>query len=240
MISLRDIARRCIGLTGSFSVLRDFYGYTSIPNPLSIVRQARLLRDGKHIVVHPKIIFNPVIFTVDEMMDAMRQLFGDNGIAVIIRKTERLNVPASRLDISLPLDPVSGKPTCNSKVPLSTDQTQLFGNINNVGNNEIVVYFVRNITGFDGCAINPPATSRHSATIDKDAQVWVVAHEVGHNLGLSHPDQASCDSPTSPPSSMTDRLMTCTWLGSITKPPPDLIKSEVDTMNSSSLSTRCK
>lgn len=220
MISLRDIARRCLGLTGNFSILRDFYGYTTIPNRLSIIRQARLLRDGEHIIVHPKIIVNPVNFTVDQMMDAMRLLFGDNGIAVIIRRSENLNLPALQ---------IINVGTCDFGDPLTQDQTDLFNNNNNVGNNEIVIYFVHDTPGFDGCAVHPP--NRPGAVVADDAEVWIVAHEIGHNLGLFHPDQGSMP--------MTDRLMTRVWLGNITNPPPDLIQTEINTMNNSQLTTRC-
>ena len=226
MISLRDIARKCVGLTGGFSVLKDFYGYTSIPNPLSLVRQARLLRDGEHVIVHPKILFRPVNFTVDQMMDAMRLVYGDHGIAVIVRAAENLNLPAlNRINVgTCPLPPAT--PT--------SDINALFNHRNNVGNNEIVIYFVQDVVGFDGCAHHP--VGKPGAMVDSIAQVWVVAHEIGHNLDLLHPDQAACNTGTP---AMTDRLMTCTWLGSVTNPPPDLIQSEVNTMIKSPLTTRC-
>ena len=198
-------------------------------NPLSLgTGRLRLLRDGEHIIVHPKIGSNPVNFTVDEMMDAMRVVFGDHGIAVIVRQTENLTLPPELQDVDVG--------TCQLR-SVTTEQTQLFNNRNNVGNNEIVIYFIHDTPGFDGCASHPP--NRPGAIRwQKDAQVWVIVHEIGHNLGLRHPDQASCGPPPHQPS-MTDRLMTCTWLGNVTNPPPDLIQSEVNTMVNSPLTTRC-
>lgn len=118
MISLRDIAGRCVGLTNSFSVLKDFYGYATTPNPLPLVRQARLLRDGKHIIVHPKIGSNPINFTVDQMMDAMRRVYGDHGIAVIVREAENLTLPPELQIVNVG--------TCQQE--LTTEQIQVFNN----------------------------------------------------------------------------------------------------------------
>jgi len=191
MISLRDIARKCVGLSGRFSVLKDFYGYTTVPNPLSILRQARLLRDGEHIIVHPKILVRPVNFTVDKQMDAMRWVYGDHGIAVIVKATENLNLPKLNV-VNVGTCPIMGSTT--------SDIDNLFMHRNNVGNNEIVIYFVHQTPGFDACASHP--VNKPGAVIADDAQVWVVAHEIGHNLGLLHPDQPSCDDP--PPSTIND------------------------------------
>ena len=148
MISLRDIAGRCVRLTGSFSILRDFYGYTTIPKSI-IFRTAtvRLLINGEHIIVHPKIGFYPVNFTVDEMMDAMRVVFGDYSITVIVRQTENLTLPPELQDVDVG--------TCQLG-SVTTEQTHVFNNRNNVGNNEIVIYFVHDTPGFDGCASYPP------------------------------------------------------------------------------------
>ena len=46
MASLRQVAQ-CIGITGTFSVLRDFFGYVSTPVPLSVLTQILRLKQ-KH------------------------------------------------------------------------------------------------------------------------------------------------------------------------------------------------
>jgi hypothetical protein len=45
MASIKQLAR-CIGLSGDISIVRDFYGYTSVPTEkqLSLLTQARLLK----------------------------------------------------------------------------------------------------------------------------------------------------------------------------------------------------
>jgi predicted Zn-dependent protease len=54
----------------------------------------------------------------------------------------------------------------------------------------------------------------------KTATQWTFAHELGHVLGLIHVPS-------------TDRLMTGGGTANITNPPPDLVSSEVTTMQAS-------
>ena len=226
MISLKDIARRCVGLTGSFSVLRDFYGIRNSPNSppiqLSLIQQTRLLRDGQHVSIHFKIVTNPTSFTLDRMIDAMRQVYGNFGIGVVVRTIENLNLAADFLNIDIVANCPTGQTT--------NEQNQLFNNRNNVGTNELVVYMVRATNPpFNGCASSP--TNRPGAIVVRTASLWTLAHEVGHVLGLPHVDDAS-------PSCMLDRLMTGCGTGLITNPPPDLIQTEVDTMNNNQFTIR--
>jgi hypothetical protein len=175
--------------------------------------------------MHLKIIDNPTSFTLDEMVSAMRQVYGNFGIGVVIRTTEDLNnvLPPATINNFLTIDVVNNCPTGN----ITNEQNDLFNNRNNVGNNEIVVYFVRSTApmAYNGCANHPEG--RPGAIVVRSASRWTLAHEVGHVLGLNHVDNM--------PNCLFDRLMTGCGTGGITNPPPDLIQSEVDTMNNSDL-----
>ena len=56
--------------------------------------------------------------------------------------------------------------------------------------------------------------------VAQGATQWTLGHEVGHVLGLFHVNN-------------NDRLMTGNGTANITNPPPDLIGTEVTTMNNS-------
>jgi hypothetical protein len=224
MISLRQIAQ-CIGLSANFSVIRDFYGYRSSPNQppiqLSLIQQTRLLRDGQHVTIHIKIVTNPTSFSLDRMINAIRQVYGNSGIGVIVRSIENLNLPSDFLDIDVG-NCIMGQTT--------NEQNQLFNNRNNVGANEVVVYFVRSTNPpFNGCAAFP--ANRPGAIVVRTASQWTLAHEIGHVLGLLHVDAS--------PNCLLDRLMTGCGTFNITNPPPDLVQSEVNTMNNSQLTVTC-
>ena len=109
----------------------------------------------------------------------------------------------------------------------TTDQTTLFGQRNNAGANDIVVYLCNSLIGgagnFVGCASHP-ASQPGCVIVEVDTARWLTAHEVGHVLGLFHV-------------SNTDRLMNpdIGW----TNLPPDLVPSEFTTMLDSSFSIPC-
>jgi len=236
MISLKDSAR-CLGLFGSFSILRDYFGYASIPNSLSLSRQLKLLRDGQHVVIHIKIIDNPTNFTIDEMVEAMRQVYGNSGIGVIFKSRENLNVLPDLLDIDVG--------PCNSGQTMTDEQNQLFGNKNNVGTDEIVIYFVRtvlqnNATTLNGCASHP--NGMPGVIISNFASRWTLGHETGHVLGLAHVE-SPCPRDQTPPTTvgcLLGRIMTCCGTGSIpTGTVPTFDSEEVQTILNSTLSKNC-
>ena len=155
---------------------------------------------------------------INNMIASIRQVYEPAGIRVELITTENLNLPAlNNLNVGAC---ILGTTTAA--------QDQLFANRNFAGANDVVVYFIGStIPALGGCGAHP--AGRPGAVVVQGANAWVLAHEVGHVLGLLHPDQGG---PLLP-----NRLMTSGPLGAT--PPPDLIGSEVATMRNSNLTDSC-
>lgn len=178
----------------------------------------------RFVRLHAKVLIDPVI-TIDTMFRRMRTVYATAGIRVELASTEALTGTAftTLLDIDV------GE--CRQAV--TAEQTQLFGNRNNAGALDIVVYFVRSVQEFDasgnyvgtlnGCAAHP--NGQPGAVVSRTASQWTLAHEVGHVLGLSHASGEVCNSP----GFSTSRLMTGCSTNNITGT-ATLIQSEINTM----------
>lgn len=158
--------------------------------------------------LHVKVLTQPTI-AINTMITNMRQVYESAGIEVQLRSTENLTSSTlNDLDVG----------TC-TRGNVTAEQTALFNNRNNVGNNEVAVYFVRSTNPpLNGCAAHP--NNLPSCVVTRGASPWTLGHEVGHVLGLSHVNN-------------NDRLMTGNGTANITNPPPDLISSEITTMKDS-------
>jgi len=155
------------------------------------------------------------------MLRAMREIFSTADMRVEVVSRESLTALTSTALNDLDVGACTSPPTA--------EQTALFMNRNNVDDGDIVIYFVQG-TGpkFDGCAIHPP--NQDGAVIDQVAVVWVLAHEVGHVLGLGHIGGENCGLPagsTGGPS--TTSLMSQCWLGFIVGT-PTVAASEINIM----------
>ena len=170
----------------------------------------RLVQVSTTVHIHVKVLTSPNI-PIETLMHNMREVYAAGGIDVEWRTTESLNLPMlNDCDVG---SCIMGQTTA--------EQNQLFANRNNVGVNEVVVYFVRStVPPFNGCAAHP--SGRPGAVVVQGATQWTFAHEVGHVLGLFHVNN-------------NDRLMTGNGTSNITNPPPDLIASEINTMVASPL-----
>ncbi len=160
--------------------------------------------------LHVKVLSQPTRFTIDQMIASMRSVYEPAGFRVVRASDETLN---------LPLLNVVDVGTCDTAT--TAEQDTLFGNRNNIGTNDVVAYFVQATNPpLNGCAAHP--AGRPGAVVASIGSTWTLGHEIGHVLGLSHV-------------SNNDRLMTGLGTNNVTNPPPDLIASEIATMNASPL-----
>jgi len=171
---------------------------------------------------------------------AMQRLFAEGDVAALRGTTEDLsgNLALQALQNLNVGQCLRGQPT--------QDQNTLFANRNNVGNNELVVYILLTLIGgagnFVGCATYPNGQPGVAVVVQPNAN-WLVAHEVGHVLGLRH----ICEVPTAANptpavacvagSGQSDSLMfpNVGW----TNVPPDLATSEYTTMINNGLTNPC-
>ena len=158
--------------------------------------------------VHFKVLTNPTV-PINSMVSRMREVYEASGLHVEVGTTENLSL-ATLNDVDV------GGCTMGT---VTTEQTQLFANRNNVGTNELAVYMVRStVPPYNGCAAFP--SGRPGAVVAQGATQWTLGHEIGHVLGLSHVND-------------NNRLMTGNGTGNITNPPPDLVSAEAQTMRNS-------
>ncbi len=160
--------------------------------------------------LHFKVLTAPSV-SINTMLQSMRDVYEPAGIRVIRASDENLNLPTLN---------VVDTGTC-TRGNTTDEQDALFANRNNVGANDVAVYFVQATNPpLNGCAASQ--SNRPSSIVASGASQWTLGHEVGHNLGLNHV-------------SNNDRLMTGLGTNNITNAPPDLTSSEISTMKNSNL-----
>jgi hypothetical protein len=227
-VSIRDSGK----LVGTVSI-KAVAQQCNLQFPLSL-RQFRNNTPGcpfpRCNTIHIKVLQQPNI-ALDTMLRNMRQVYSTANIRVVVGSRENLGGPPFAALLDLDVGP------CTTGQAMTTEQTQLFGNRNSVGANEIAVYFVRsvlqnNTQALNGCASFP--ANQPSCVVAQAASAWTLAHEVGHVLGLSHITPETCP-PTGP---SPTRLMTGCGTALITGT-PTLAQGEINTMNASNLTPAC-
>jgi hypothetical protein len=189
----------------------SFSGSTDAENTLELASAGCDYKLMETVRLHFKVLVAPTTFTIDQMLAGMRQVFEPAGFRVIRASDEELDLP------DLEVVDVGGCWMGQT----TAEQDTLFGNRNNVGANDVVIYFVEATNPpYNGCAAHP--AGRPGAVVVRTASQWTMAHEVGHVLTLGHVDSS-------------DRLMTGGGTFGITNPPPDLVAGEVTAMRNSAL-----
>jgi len=190
-LSLKSIAQDCLGLTPQFSVVRDFFGYIfGTPNvDLSLKRQLELVQGDctnlSIILVGHELDFSGVVTQaqIDEAQAAIqgaRNIYAQVDLG--IRRIYWSYIPVAD----------AGNYTIISDKPEATDLTDDWS----ADNEGIDVFYVQSILNAGGWSTTPGPCDKN----DKDDQTGAViefgksdafagillAHEVGHYLGLSH------------------------------------------------------
>jgi hypothetical protein len=227
-VSIRDSGK----LVGTVSI-KAVAQQCNLQFPLSL-RQFRNNTPGcpfpRCNTIHIKVLQQPNI-ALDTMLRNMRQVYSTANIRVVVGSRENLGGPPFAALLDLDVGP------CTTGQAMTTEQTQLFGNRNSVGANEIAVYFVRsvlqnNTTALNGCASFP--ANRPSCVVAQAASPWTLAHEVGHVLGLNHITPETCPPAAPPPTRLMTRCGTALITGT-----PTVSQGEINTMNASNLTPAC-
>ncbi len=184
MATLRDVAG-CIGVTGSFRVGRDFFGFLrGVPSRVSLRTQIRLLQ-GRHVHM------NFIRVGSESYGDAeMREI--DSALQFTRDTYAQVNLGVGRIEhYVIPTAEAGGAENINNN-----DEAEDLTNDWTVPNSALDIFFVLTYSG------STIGYSRVDGPCDKDAKGmdgsvvaiegastttgYVLAHEAGHYLGLSH------------------------------------------------------
>lgn len=190
MVSIRDTASRCLGISGSFSVVGDLFGYIygAPSRPLSVMQQVSNMRGTSFnlsiIFVGHRDDFSGT-FTWDDALEVtfavqrMRELYAQVGVGV--RRLYWTHIPE---------DDVGGYAAIANSGE-ACDLTQDWS----ANNDGIDVFFVQSIGDADGWSAVGGTCSKNNTkgwsgtVLELDAGSpeitgIILAHEVGHYLGL--------------------------------------------------------
>ena len=194
MPSIRATAASCLGVSGTFSIRRDVYGYIwggRMNRTLSLKRHLELIRDDA-INICPFLVGHETGFPPDAEFTLAELQIIQTAIDFMREHYAQVGVGVRRIYWRwIPPDEAGGYTVVDQDE--STELTRAFSG----PNDGIDVFFVRTITDAAGWSRRPGPCDKDSASgrngavleiVSLDAG-WiglVMAHEVGHYLGLKH------------------------------------------------------
>ena len=244
MASLRDSGK----IVGSPFSVRRAAGRCGLPFPLSLIEfmNTRGCPLPACIRLHIKVL-TPPLLPIATMLDRMREVYGDLGVAVEVISRETLTPEDIGDTAFTDLNDLNVGRCVGGET--SSEQDQLFENENHIRDGardeEIVAYFVRSVLLNDtdtlnGCAAHPDG--KPGVAVSQFPSQWTLAHEVGHVLGLNHISGENTNCPDSDPGCCDTpdftRLMTGCGTDGITGT-PGFSQSEINTITESALVNQC-
>ncbi len=185
---------------GGISQLRSHEGWR--PSWKQIV--PGLLAPERCLHIHLRILQQPSRFTIQQMLDGMRQVYVSAGIRVSVSTVRNLNLPGL-----LTVDIGECKDGFGDNIP--GDVGELYRH-RHASENDVAIFFVSaTVPAANGCAKHPPG--QPGAIVTSGASQWTLGHEIGHVFGLGHTDNDR-------------RLMFGDGTDNIVDLPPDLADSE--------------
>jgi Metallo-peptidase family M12B Reprolysin-like len=223
MASMKQILN-CIGLSGEVSLIYDFFGYPIPPTlSLSLLQQVQRLKD-KYINLN-MYEMGPDLYTGKEYLyiaDAIlgtREIYAREANLGIGRITHTA-IPSAAAPNRVTMDNDAETITLANEYTFSTDGINVFF---------VQVYISENnfigISDVGGTCAAPVAGSRNGAIVSLqalEATYYVLAHELGHYLGLCHANESTCDTKNDNPLNL--------MISRGVKDPVSLEKNQVDTM----------
>ncbi len=180
-VSLRDMAA-CIGIVGNFSVVEDFFGYLSVPTDLSLLDQVRRLQ-GRYVNMN-------LIRVGVEFFDAADEIEIDKAVQITRDTYATVNLGVGRVRRYFIADADANNHENIGSGGEAEDLTNEF----TVSNNALDVFFVLTYAGdtvgssaIDGpCDKDAKGMDGSVVALETGLTHLVLAHEVGHYLGLEH------------------------------------------------------
>lgn len=167
-----------------------------------------VVRVSSVVRIHTRVLVAP-LRSIETMLQQMREIYAFGEVDVEWASNDALSL-RSLEDVEI------GE--CTLGGPVTDEQRDLFSHRNGIGANEVAIYFIRTTNPpANGCASHP--AGQPGAVVATNATQWTLAHEVGHVLTLQH--------------ALSRKRLMYEATEHITDPPPDLILTEIATMQAS-------